>query len=391
MIQPVAVRVRVTLSVPIFTPRSTTAKFDVPGVWARAVALLGPAPSAASSASSMVANEQSVFRMIRRSDQYRIIAAGAGWHDKRGRGRLRFDGRDAAAFLHALVSNDVQSLREGQGTYAAYLTPQGRLIADLRAYHRGGHLLVDTPPGLGAALAARFDQLIFAEDARVSDVSESLSQAGVIGASAAGELSRAFGLDAASVEALPLWAQLGSGGAVVVRTDDADLPSYDVFMPAEAFDADMARFEEAGAVKVPHELVEALRIEAGRPAFGVDMTEETIPLEAGLLERAISMTKGCYVGQEVIVRVLHRGGGRVVKRLVRIDLDPAHDEIPRAGAAILADGRDIGRVTSAAWSPRLEHAVALGYAHRESAEAGRGVSIQTDGRELTAIIAGLAG
>jgi len=119
--------------------------------------------------------------MTRRSDQYRTIATGAGWYDKRSRGRLRIDGRDAAAFLHALVTNDVLSLAEGRGVYAAYLTPQGRMIADLRVYRRQGHLLLETPPNLAGPLAARLDQLIFSEDARVADVSASLSQAGVAG------------------------------------------------------------------------------------------------------------------------------------------------------------------------------------------------------------------
>jgi folate-binding protein YgfZ len=325
--------------------------------------------------------------MTRRSDQYRIIATGAGWHDKRPRGRLRIEGRDAAAFLHALVSNDVESLAEGRGVYAAYLTPQGRMIADLRVYRRGDHLLIDTPPGLAAPLAARLDQLIFAEDVRVSDVSESLSQVGVVGGSAAGILARALGLDPAQTESLPLRAQLGSGEALVVRTDDADLPSFDLFVPAAGFEAAVVGLAEAGAVPVAHDLVEALRIEAGRPAFGADMTEDTIPLEAGLLDRAISMTKGCYVGQEVIVRVLHRGGGRVAKRLVRMDVEPSHAGVIPAGAVMLADEREVGRVTSAAWSPRLEHGVALGYVQRDAAEVGRQLAIKVGNGDVAATIA----
>jgi folate-binding protein YgfZ len=329
--------------------------------------------------------------MTRRSDQYRIIATGAGWHDKRSRGRLRIEGRDAAAFLHALVSNDVESLAEGLGVYAAYLTPQGRMIADLRVYRRSDHLLVDTPPNLAAPLAARLDQLIFAEDARVFDVSASLSQAGVVGGSAAATLARAFGLEPDLVENLPLRAHVGSGEALIVRTDDADLPSFDLFVPAGGFEAAISRLTGAGAVLAGQDLVEALRIEAGRPAFGADMTEDTIPLEAGLLDRAISTTKGCYVGQEVIVRVLHRGGGRVAKRLVRMDVEPAHAGAIPAGAVILADGREVGRITSAAWSPRLEHGVALGYVHRDAAAPARQLTIKTEAGDAAATIAALAG
>jgi len=204
-------------------------------------------------------------------------------------------------------------------------------------------------------------------------------------------LAGAFDLDPASIERLPLWAQLESGDALIVRTDDTDLPTFDLFVPASGFQKVTSRLANAGAVNMTSDLVEALRIEAGRPAFGIDMTEETIPLEPGLLDRAISTTKGCYVGQEVIVRVLHRGGGRVAKRLVRLNIDPAQPEAPAAGAAILIDGREVGRVTSAGWSPRLDHAVALGYVHRDAAEPGRQVSIGTESGAAPATIAAMAG
>jgi folate-binding protein YgfZ len=142
----------------------------------------------------------------------------------------------------------------------------------------------------------------------------------------------------------------------------------------------------AGAVAASAEVVDAMRIEAGRPKFGIDMTTETIPLEAGLLDRAISQTKGCYVGQEVIIRVLHRGGGRVAKRLARLHSQSVDGPVPAARAVLSVEGKDIGHVTSAARSPRDGHAIALGYVHRDVAELGRHVMAeQTD-----FVIAGLA-
>jgi folate-binding protein YgfZ len=137
-------------------------------------------------------------------------------------------------------------------------------------------------------------------------------------------------------------------------------------------------------------VAEAMRIEAGRPRFGVDMTEETIPLEAGLLDRAISQTKGCYVGQEVIIRVLHRGAGRVAKRLARLSAGPTA-ELPPADARIVVDGRDVGRVTSAAWSPQADGPLALGYVARDVAEPGREVVLSWAGQNVPARITGLAG
>ena len=121
------------------------------------------------------------------------------------------------------------------------------------------------------------------------------------------------------------------------------------------------------------------------------MTEETIPLEAGLLERAISTTKGCYVGQEIIIRVLHRGAGRVAKRLARLEIESSRVEPPAPGAILSVGGRDVGRVTSSAQSPSRDRVIALGYVHREAAEPGQHVIITTPAASVEAVIVGLAG
>jgi folate-binding protein YgfZ len=133
--------------------------------------------------------------------------------------------------------------------------------------------------------------------------------------------------------------------------------------------------------------LDVLRVEAGRPAFLVDMDEHTIPLEAGLEDRAISFTKGCYIGQEVIVRIMHRGQGRVAKKLVGLLLEG--NEPPRAASPIVADDREIGRVTSAVRSPALGRAIALGYVHRDFLEPGTPVTVQSPGGRLAATVSRL--
>jgi folate-binding protein YgfZ len=319
------------------------------------------------------------------------VVDGAGWRDKRERGRLVFEGPDAAAFLHALVSNDVASLQAGQGVYATYLTPQGRLLADLRIFRRADNILADVPVGAAERLAARFDQLIFAEDVRVADASSAIAQCAVVGADAERALTRAFGLDRQRLQTLPLWAQMVAADGWIARTDDVEGGSFDIFLPISSYAGLVARLADAGALPMSREIAEVLRIEAGRPAFGLDMTEDTIPLEAGLLERAISTTKGCYVGQEVIIRVLHRGGGRVAKRLVRVEFDPPMGSPPAAGTPLVESGQEVGRLTSAAWSPRRDRIVALGYVRRDVAEGGRRIAARLDAIELGGRIVGLAG
>jgi folate-binding protein YgfZ len=337
--------------------------------------------------------------MSRTRDQYRTIAAGAGWIDDARRGQLRFDGRDAVTFLQALLTNDVASLEDGHARYAAYLTPQGRMITDLVVRHRGDHLIATVPRTIAAALAARFDLLIFTEDVRVADESDRLGQILVAGgdaprvvASAVGEVSsRESGtaIDAARLAALTVPDHVAAGDVLIARSDRTELPTFEIIFPSASGRAIAAALSAAGAVEMDASLLTALRIDAGRPEFGVDMSDDTIPLEAGLLERAISQTKGCYVGQEVIVRVLHRGAGRVARRLVRLVFDADVLGAPREGAAIIAAGagadpsssRETGRVTSAGWSAVRDRAVALGYVHRDDASAGTRVSV--DGQSAT--------
>ena len=327
------------------------------------------------------------------TDQYRTITTGAGWVDRSRRGRLRFEGRDVLSFLHAIVSNQVEGLDRGAGVYAVLLTPQGRMVSDMRVYQRGRFVTLDVPPGLGPALATRFDLAVFAEDVRVLDVSAATSQIGVLGPGAAGSIGNALGIDAAALAALSMLGQVdvpGSDDGFVVRTDDALVPTFDIVTPAATRDDVLARLASAGIVAVSDEVADLARIEAARPSFGIDMSEETIPLEAGLLERAISQSKGCYVGQEVIVRVLHRGGGRVVKRLVSLGVDGGADEVPLPGRGLVVDGRDVGRITSAGFSPLRARIVALGYVHRDHAEVGHKVATAEPGGRA-ATINGLAG
>jgi len=324
------------------------------------------------------------------ASQYHIIAEGAAWIDARARGRLKFEGKDAASFLHALVTNDVQSLAAGGGVYAALLTPQGRMLTDLTIHKLEDGLLASVPPGLAASLVDRFDQLIFSEDVRVSDVSASIAQIGVVGRNAVAVLAQIFARPPRDLEILPPLGHVIAGDAVIVRSTDFELPAFGVFVPADAFDLVVRRLADLGVGSLGTELADALRIEAGRPAFGVDMTEETIPLEAGLLERAISTTKGCYVGQEVIIRILHRGAGRVVRRLVRLDSDAPPDAVPASGAQIFHDGREIGRITSASASPGAQRVVALGYVHRDLAETGQSIEFDSPRGRQRATIVGFA-
>jgi folate-binding protein YgfZ len=254
----------------------------------------------------------------------------------------------------------------------------------MRVFELGETTLLDVAASEAASLRERFDQSIFSEDAQVEEVSGRFRVLGVYGPLASGALaSTLMSDDAAAVadlDALPLYAnrplETAGGTVIVVRSDEVGIDGFDLFVPRAQAEALAASLRSWGTADVDVETTEVTRIEAGRPRFGVDMDGETIPLEAGIQDRAISLTKGCYVGQEIIIRVLHRGQGRVAKRLVGLTFD-ASGEVARKGDPVSSGDRLIGAVTSSARSPALGRPVAMAYVHRDFTSASTAVSVTT--------------
>lgn len=320
-------------------------------------------------------------------EQYKAAHSSAVLVDRSSRGKLSLTGADRASFLHALLTNDIARLTPGTGTYAAYLTPQGRMIADMRVVETGNEILIDVEASMGPVLAERLDKLIFSEDLQVRHVTSNFGELGVHGPSAAAVLERVIGIPVARLQSLKQYDNLRAPGSpltplTIVRDDSLGLTGFDIYVPAAEADALASAIIEAGAVKGDEEAAEMLRVEAGRPRFGIDMDTETIPLEAGIEDRAISLTKGCYVGQEVIVRILHRGHGRVAKRLVGLVL--AGDRVPPRGALILAGNQEVGRITSAVRSPRMNAPLALGYVQRDHLAEGTELLVKSGDETLHA-------
>jgi folate-binding protein YgfZ len=320
-------------------------------------------------------------------DDYAAIRAGAALVTPSDRARIAVAGRDRASYLQGLLTNDIAALRPGTGCYAAWLTPQGRMTTDAHVFESGDMILLDVPAAMREPVLQRLDQFIFSEDVQVSDLTGALSEIGMHGPNAAAVLERTL----TAAPGVAEWAQyanaraaFGAAPVVIARVDRFGVPGYTLFVEPGLASELAAALEEGGATRVGSAAVEAARVEAGYPLYGIDMDEETIPLEAGIEPRAISMSKGCYVGQEVIVRVLHRGHGRVVRRLIGLRLrEPA-----AAGARIHAAGRDIGALTSAAVSPRLGP-IALGYVHRDFTAPGTQVAVdagvETQPAEISAL------
>jgi folate-binding protein YgfZ len=319
------------------------------------------------------------------SSGYAALRGGAGLVDRSGTGRILLTGADRRSYLQGLLTNDIEALTAGTGCYAAMLTAQGRMMTDMRVLELGDGVLLDVPRAVTAAIRDHLDRFIFSEDAQVEDVTESRAEIGVFGPAALDVIVKAGaegGFPTSLFESTRI--RLAGADAVIVSSDEAGIRGYDVIVDAAHADAVTAAVLAAGAVRVTFEDAEAVRIESGRPRFGVDMSAETIPLEAGLEERAISRSKGCYVGQEVIVRVQDRGHGRVAKRLMGLTFEPG-GAAPQAGESIFAGERQIGLVTSGIESPSLGRPIALGYVHRDFVEPGTKVLAEGSDAVVTAL------
>ena len=310
--------------------------------------------------------------------------------DLSARGRLAVRGADRASYLQGLQTNDIEALSAGEGCYAMFLTPQGRIESDAHVLHLGDELILDVHPSVAVALDERLREFVFTEDVTVDDRTSTWVAFGVHGPEAAAVvrtvvqpgIGNETGLvDAAELIALPEChhrsGQFAGEPVVVARSGEIGEVGFVLYTASASGPALRTTLMGEGAVELDASTFDLLRIEAGRPVFPADLDSETIPLETGLEDRAISMTKGCYVGQEVIVRILHRGKGRVARRLVGLRFEPdAEPPVPGAALRIVADESNVGVVTSAVRSPALGRSIALGYVKRELADVDTRLVVQ---------------
>jgi len=314
---------------------------------------------------------------------YRALKEGAGVGAVAPRRAIGVSGKDRAAFLQGLLTNDIDTLIGGRGCYAAWLTPQGRMLTDMHVLESGDMMLLDVPAHLVLSTLRRLEQFLFSEDVQLADLSEALRSVWLHGPAAPDVL---LGVLTGLVDP-GSWreyenarAKFNGAPVVVARISQLGVPGFCMYVEPSREEELRRALQSAGAIPATHAEMEAARIEAGYPVFGLDMTEDTIPLEAGIEQRAISFDKGCYVGQEVIIRVLHRGGGRVARKLVGLRRE---SRAMAQGAPIFGGGKEIGVVTSAGSSPQ-HGVVALGYVKRDFTGPGTSVLIDGVAAEVTA-------
>ena len=314
--------------------------------------------------------------------EYRAVHEDAVWTDRTTRdARLEVRGPDTTDWLQGLLTQDIKALQPGQGTYAAYLTPQGRMIADVRVFRRDDMYLLETVASARASLLSRLEQFVIMEDVTITDVTGSLGCLTVMGPTAAACVSASTGVALSTLDGLAEAAHvaLAEPGAFVAASREFGVAGFDLFAPLRQLGIWRAQLE----TRIPQgseQLLETTRIEAGRPRYGVDMQEDTIPLEAGIESRGISFDKVCYVGQEVVIRILHRGGGRVARRLVWVERGPHAEDglLWRSGDSVHLGDRAVGHVTSACWSPARGGLLGIAMLHRDATEPGTLVRVGAD-------------
>jgi folate-binding protein YgfZ len=276
---------------------------------------------------------------------YELLTEGAGLVRREGRAVLLLEGSEAAEFLQGQVTNDVEALAPGTGCYAALLNHKGKLRADMRVLRLAPDgLLVDAEAAAGPVLQHNFTTYSLGRDVRSKDLTGARQVLSLIGPSARD-----------LVESPPPQEEHafteGAHGLQVAT----DL-GIDLIVDADAADAAV---EALGVPSVSEEAAECLRIERGRPRLGYDMDDSTIPQEADLNDRAVSFTKGCYVGQETVARLYYKGKPNRHLRGLRLS-EPAE-----RGDPIERDGKQVGTIGSTCVSPTLGP-IALALVRREA-------------------------
>jgi len=282
---------------------------------------------------------------------YQALRSGSAWIDLSARGKIRVTGEDRARLLHAMTTNHIQEMKPGDGVYAFFLSAQGRILADAYIYHLGDSFLLDTEPETAAKVLQHLDKYIIADDVTLEDETTNWAAIGIEGPTSA-ETLLALGLPT-PLEDFHV-ATLDNG--FTARAAATGPLGFRVFVPVADLGALIEKLAAAGVAEADAEAARSVRIENGRPRYGEDITERYLTQETQQMQ-AVSFSKGCYLGQEIVERV--RSRAQVHRHLMPVRIRSTQPPAP--GVKLKSDGKDAAEITSAAYSPALDEVVALAY------------------------------
>lgn len=289
--------------------------------------------------------------------------------DRCDRTRIAVSGPDRAKILHNLSTNEIKRLAPGRGTETFLTSPQGRTLGFLLVHAEPDRLLIRSDPGASESVLSHLAKYGLFEEATPLDVSSETAEWHLVGPKLL-DVAGSLGLPVPATDLGIETATIAGHAVTIVREEPAGRPGLTILTAKGEAQAVGSALEAAvagcGGAVIPVETFDALRIEAGTPVFGKDVTPANLPQEVDRDARAISFVKGCYLGQETVARL--DAMGHVNKILLGAVADS--DRVPPAGATLQADGKDVGVVTSSAYSPGWSRGVVLGYA--KVAQAGPG-------------------
>ncbi len=311
--------------------------------------------------------------------EHAALRTTAGVMDLSPRGRLCVTGADRARFLNGQVTNNVKDLRPGQGCYAALVSAKGKLQSDLNIHCLRDELLLDFEPGLTATVTTRLEQYIIADDVQIVDAAPHYGLLSVQGPLSQ-TVAESLGL-ACEIPAQPMTFSTVSdatlGEVYLMNHPRLGAKGFDFFVPTAALaavvDKLIAAAKAVGGRACGWQAWEMARMEAGIPRFGPDMDESNLVSEAGIENRAISYSKGCYIGQEVIARI--RTYGQVAKALRGLRFEGS-GPLPVKGDKLFHNGKEAGYLTSALRPPALQADIALAYVRKEANQPGTELTVQ---------------
>ena len=306
-------------------------------------------------------------------EHYDAARANAAVIRKDWMGVLKLTGPERKTWLQGMVTNEVEKLGAGQGCYAAHLNAQGKVVAQMIVLVAEEEVWLLVEREAAGKLSGVFDKLIIMEDVQVSDSSQDYVVLEVIGPETSAVVQRWTG------QTLPEGAPYAHQSSAQGRIVSSDL-GIDVIVPRANAEQALSAIIDAGAIEIEMETWNVLRSEAGLPLYGVDIDETTTLPELG--QRGISYDKGCYIGQEVVARIKYIG--HVNRRFVGFVCKG--NAVPELRSAVQVKGKDVGYVTTAVFSPRINRAIALGFVNRVAAEPGTEVLIAGESGPIIAVV-----
>ncbi len=319
------------------------------------------------------------------------VRNGAGLADLSHRGKNRVTGEDRVKWLQSIISNDILPLTPGQGLYSAFLNHKGKMLSYFRVLLQDNAVMLEDVGEIGdTTFQALRKFLLYGTKAKLENCGESWGLLLLSGPKAPDLAHAAFGLEVGALKPLSfLTHDIAGQQALMIRTEETGETDLELLLPAEGMAEAWAQIwkagEPLGLTPFGTEARTMLRLEAGLPAAGIDLTEDIVPPEANLEGKAFSLNKGCYPGQEVVARMDTYGSVR--RRLVGLVLQ--EPMLPPKQAKLFSGEREVGWVTSSGQSPLLNSGIAFGFPLRDFAKPGTSLTVEIDGKRQPATVRAL--